>query len=174
MPHSWPALLAPAALIAAAGLLLFAALHDIVARTVPNGISVWLAMVGLGARVVDNNLLIGATVAAVVFVIAACCWRRGWLGGADVKLMGSATLAVPGGHALTFIVAMSLAGSILAILYLAAGWVARRLGQPDRAIVAKPAALLPRFIRVELWRLRRGGPLPYACAIAAGFLFILF
>ena len=174
MPHGWLALLAPASLIAAAGLLLFAALHDIVARTVPNGVAVWLALVGLGARVVDNSLLTGATVAAVVFVIAACCWRRGWLGGADVKLMGSATLAVPGGHVLAFIVAMSLAGSILAILYLAAGWVARRLRQPDTAIVLKSDLLLSRFVRVELWRLRRGGPLPYACAIAAGFLFILF
>jgi hypothetical protein len=26
---------------------------------------------------------------------------------------------------------------------------------------------------VERWRIRRGGPLPYACAIAAGVLFII-
>jgi prepilin peptidase CpaA len=33
--------------------------------------------------------------------------------------------------------------------------------------------LLARALRVEQWRIRRGGPLPYACAIAAGGLFIL-
>jgi prepilin peptidase CpaA len=33
--------------------------------------------------------------------------------------------------------------------------------------------LLARALRVERWRIHRGGPLPYACAIAAGGLFIL-
>lgn len=156
------------------GLLLFAALHDIVARTVPNGVSVLLALVGLGARVLDNNLLFGATMATTVFVVAAFCWRRGWLGGADVKLMGSATLAVPAGQVLTFIAAMSVAGSILAICYLVAGRLARRRSRPNLGPSSRPTALLSRAARVELWRLRRGGPLPYACAIAAGFLLIQF
>ncbi len=174
MSHGWVSLLAPAPLIAAAGLLLLAALHDIVARTVPNGVSALLALAGLGARIMDNNLLIGVATAAAVFMVAALLWRRGWLGGGDVKLMGAATLAVPSGHVLSFIVATSVAGSIFAALYLAAGRIARDLKGPNPGPTAKPASLLSRATRAELWRLRRGGPLPYACAIAAGFLFVQF
>ncbi|MEI7712664.1 MAG: A24 family peptidase [Rhodospirillales bacterium] len=174
MPHGWLSLLSPATHIAAAGLLLFAALHDIVARTVPNGIAVWLALMGLIACIVDNNLLIGSTAAVIVFAIAAFCWRRGWLGGADVKLMGASVLAVPSGRTLAFVVAMSVAGSILAALYLAAGAIVRRRPRPARQTTVHRADLATRAIRAELWRLRRGGPLPYACAIAAGFLFVQF
>jgi hypothetical protein len=28
-------------------------------------------------------------------------------------------------------------------------------------------------LRAERWRISRGGPLPYACAIAFGFLFVV-
>ena len=41
----------------------------------------------------------------------------------------------------------------------------RRRGAPHGSRLAR--------VRVERWRIRRGGPLPYACAIAVGFLFIV-
>lgn len=179
MPHTWLSYLAPASLIVGAGLLLFAALHDMIARTVPNWVAGLLALVGFGGRVMGNNLLIGLAAATSVFVVAAICWRRGWLGGADVKLMGAATLVLPPGLVLPFIVAMAVSGSVLAALYLAAGWLARRARQPRKGTPiqgahVRPSGLLARAARVELWRMRRGGPLPYACAIAAGFTFVLF
>ena len=174
MSQEWIFALAPVPLVSAAGLLLFAALHDIVARTVPNGVSVLLALTGLGVRIMDNNMVIGLVAAAAVFLSAAICWRRGWLGGADVKLMGAATLAAPSGRALAFVVAMSVSGSVIAVLYLAGGWVARRWRRHDRPLSGKPASFVARAARAELWRLRRGGSLPYACAIAAGFLLIQF
>ena len=174
MPDGWLSAFTPASHIAAAGILLFAALHDTISRTVPNGVAMLLALVGLGACIMDNNLLIGASAAAMVFVGAAICWRWGWLGGADVKLMGAAVLAVPTGRILAFVVAMSVAGSLFAAIYLAAGTVARRWHRPADPPVARPTYLLARAVRAELWRLRRGGPLPYACAIAAGFLFVQF
>jgi prepilin peptidase CpaA len=174
MAHGWLALIAPASLFAGAGLLLLAALHDIVARTVPNGVSVLLALMGLGARIMDSNVLVGAAAAAAVFFVAAFLWRRGWMGGGDVKLIGAAALLLPPYHVVPFIVAMSISGSILAALYLAAGHVARRNKPSQDGHAIRPAGLLPRAVRVELWRMRRGGPLPYACAIAAGFLFVQF
>jgi prepilin peptidase CpaA len=179
MSNVWISLVAPAFLIAGAGLLLLAAVHDMAARTVPNWVAVLLALTGLGARIMGNNVSTGLIAGAAVFAIAAFCWRRGWLGGADVKLMAAATLAVPSGHVITFIVAMSVSGSILAVLYLAAGRIARAArtraaAQMHGELTTRPSSLLGRAIRAELWRLRRGGPLPYACAIAAGFTFILF
>lgn len=174
MPNGWISFLAPASLIAGAGLLLLAALHDIIARTVPNWVAGLLALSGLGARIMGNNVLTGLGASATVFVVAAICWRRGWLGGGDVKLMGAATLAVPPSHVLPFIVAMSVSGSILAALYWVAGRVARGTRRSGTRPAARHAGLAARATRAELWRLRRGGPLPYACAIAAGFIFILF
>ena len=172
MPNGWLPLIVPAAPLACAGLLLLAALHDIMARTVPNWVAVVVALGGLGARIVDGHLLGGLLAAVAVFAITAFCWRRGWLGGADVKLIAAATLAVPQGQFGTFIVAMSFSGSILAILYLVGGRIARAARRD--AAKPRPTNLLARAMRAELWRLRRGGPLPYACAIAAGFTFVLF
>ncbi len=171
---AWPNMITPALLLAGAGFLLFAALHDIVARTVPNEMSILLAVTGLGARFMDGTVVIGLAAAAAVFVVAAFLWRRGWMGGGDVKLLGASALLVPPSLVLTFIVATSIAGSLCAALYLAAGRMARAARKPALAQIPRQTSLLARAVRAELRRMRRGGPLPYACAIAAGFLFILF
>jgi prepilin peptidase CpaA len=42
-----------------------------------------------------------------------------------------------------------------------------------RPLPGRPPSLAARIIRVERWRLRRGGPLPYAVAIASGAFFVL-
>ena len=176
MSNGWISAVAPISLIAGAGLLLLAALHDIIARTVPNWVAGLLALLGLGAQIMGNNLVNGLIAAGLVFLVAAFCWRRGWLGGGDVKLMAAATLAAPAGRVVLFILAMSVAGSVLAAIYLVAGRIARRALPMAAAArpIHRPASLLGRATRAELWRLRRGGPLPYACAIAAGFTFVLF
>jgi len=160
-----------AATVALAGisvlLFLFAALHDVAARTVPNGLALALAITGLAARVIDHTLLIGLAVAFLTFMAAAICWRRGWMGGGDVKLLGAGALAVPPVDILTFITVMAVSGAFLALVYL----VGRSLPAPHRT--GRPHSFPARVARVERWRLHRGGPLPYACAIAAGGLFVL-
>ena len=77
MSYGWSSLIAPATILAGMGLVLIAAVHDIVARTVPNWVSVLLALVGLGARIVDGKLMIGLLAALSVFMVAAFLWRRG-------------------------------------------------------------------------------------------------
>jgi prepilin peptidase CpaA len=154
-------------MLASAALLLLASLHDIVARTIPNWLAGALAMLGIGLRVVHGTLLAGVCVGAIVFVLAAICWRRGWMGGGDVKLLAASAIVVPPSLVLSFITAVAIFGGVLALLYLLAG----RMLPPSRA--SRPRTLLARALRVERWRIRRGGPLPYACAIAAGGLFIL-
>jgi prepilin peptidase CpaA len=88
------------------------------------------------------------------------------MGGGDVKLLGAVATIVPPGHVAQFIVAVTLAGAALALVYLAAR---RIIPAPD---ARRPARLVARAIRAERWRINRGGPLPYALAIAAGFLII--
>ncbi len=152
-----------------AGVALFglAATQDMALRLVPNAVP--LAIAGLGAtlRVLDNNLPIGLAAAAAVFLMAALCWRRGWLGGADVKLFGAGALLVQPNAAFGFVLASCLAGGVLAIGY----WLLGRVTASPAT--ERPSGLLRRIVRIERRRLRRGGPLPYAVAIAAGACFTL-
>lgn len=83
-----------------------------------------------------------------------------------MKLLGAATLAVPPGHVLQFLAAISSAGGLLALFYLAGRSF---LNAPATPL---PAGFLARIVRVERRRISRGGPLPYACAIAAGFMYV--
>ena len=84
-----------------------------------------------------------------------------------VKLLGAGAIAVPPGDVLTFITVMAIAGSLLAMIYL----IGRAMPAPHPT--NRPASLLARALRIERRRLHRGGPLPYACAIAVGGLFVL-
>ena len=148
------------------GLIFAASLHDVATRTIPDILVVALAVAGLVGRVMDGHLVGALLAAAGIFFVSALCWRRGWMGGGDVKLLGAAALGMPPHSVLTFAVAVALAGGLLAILYLAA-----------RPFVALPVSLRPartlaRVVRAERWRINRGGPLPYACAIAAGAVFV--
>jgi prepilin peptidase CpaA len=149
-------------LLAAIALLSAAALHDAAFRTIPNQLAAALALCGLALRASSGNLP-GAIIAAlIVFVAAAFCWRRGWMGGGDVKLLGATALLVPPGHVPMMLASVAIAGGALTLPYLAAR---RRLPPPA---LARPTAWHARILRAERWRLRRGGPLPYAVAIAAG------
>jgi prepilin peptidase CpaA len=94
-------------------------------------------------------------------------WRRGWMGGGDVKLLGAAALRVPPYAVPGMLMATALAGGVLALFYLVAR---RRLARPGGP---RPSSLLLRALRAERWRLRRGGPMPYAVAIACGVFFVL-
>ncbi|HEY1935317.1 MAG TPA: prepilin peptidase [Acetobacteraceae bacterium] len=165
---AWSPLLASSLTVAAIAVLLAASLHDIMARTVPNWMAVVLALLGIGLRGLAGNLPTGLLAGFLVFVAAAIAWRRGWMGGGDVKLIGAAALVMPPHDVLNFIVAVTLSGGVLAVFYL----LARRFVPATRAL-SRPRTLLARALRAECWRIRRGGPLPYACAIAIGGLFIL-
>jgi prepilin peptidase CpaA len=167
-----------AAVFAGVAMLVVAALHDIVARTVPNGIAVGVAAAGVIAQTALSlmgvgQLLISLPVAVAVFFLAALLWRRGLMGGADVKLFGASALLVPPMLVPSMVMCATLAGGVLALIYL----VARRRA-PERLALALPGGgrrlgLFARAVRVERWRLRRGGPLPYAVAIAGGVLFVM-
>ena len=153
---------------AAGGLcLLGAAAHDVATRTVPNWVPLVVALAGLLARIADGNPLSGLASGSAVFVLAAILWRCGLMGGADVKLLGAAAIVVPPGLVITFIAAMSIAGGLLGLVYL----LGRTL--PGPVATPRPRSMARRILRIERWRLHRGGPLPYACAIAAGCFFVL-
>ena len=150
-----------------AALLVAAALHDVLARTLPDGLAGAVAVSGLFVQALQGDLFISLPAAFAVYVFGALCWHRGWLGGADVRLMAAAALLVPPSMVLSMLSATALAGGVVGLVF----WAARR--RIPIVHDAKPPGLLARAVRVERWRLRRGGPLPYAVAIACGALFTI-
>ncbi len=163
MPHTAPILIL---LLAGASLLAFAALHDVGFRTVPNRVSLALLALGLLLRLLQQDLLLGLGCGAAVFAATYFFWRMGWMGGADVKLLGSTAVLVAPAMVPTLVIGTSLAGGVLALIYVAGS---RLVPQPRPAFAgAGGTGLVRRAARCELRRLRRRGPLPYAAAIAAG------
>ena len=171
MPHaflqSWPAAIVLATTLATAAILILAAGHDILSRTVPNWMSLAVAILGVAASIAAGRAVVSLAIGCAIFVTAAFCWRRGWMGGADVKLLGAIAIVLPPAMVATFAVAMSLSGAAQAVVYI----LARRVVAPPRR--PRPSFLVARGLRAEQWRISRGGPLPYACAIAFGFLFVI-
>jgi len=162
-----PPIVSDAALAALALLAVAAALHDVIARTIPNGWCAAIALLGLSGRVLDHTFFSGLTAVAAVLALTVICWRSGWLGGGDVKLLGACALAVPPYLVPALVIDTSIAGALLALVYLVAR---NRVSRPHGP---KPAHLLARAQRVERWRLARGGPLPYAVAIAGAAIVVL-
>ncbi len=160
-------------------LLGYAALQDLAVRTIPDGISLALALSGLVLRIAAMQAVMAVLAALTVFLLALGCWRRGWLGGGDVKLLGAVALLVPPWKVPAVLLAIALAGGVLAGLYLLLG---RLLEAPAGLAAASSSAACSatarpgfpaRVWRLECHRVRRRGPLPYACAIAAGTLFVM-
>lgn len=171
MLHGWAPSLGHFLAGAVLAILCMAALHDVLARTVPNWMPIALAAIGTVQSALDGRLIASLLVGALVFILSGLCWKRGWLGGGDVKLLGAAAIAVPPLAVPPFVAAVAIAGGVLSLVYLALG----RLISASilRRSVARPVGLLSRAWRLERRRLSRGGPLPYAVAIAAGGLFVI-
>jgi prepilin peptidase CpaA len=151
-----------------AALLVFAALRDIATRLVPNWVSVAILTCSIVLQTVVGNPFTAIGLGLLVFFVAALMWRRGWLGGADVKLLAVASVAVAPAAVGTLIIAISVAGGGLAVVYII---LSRLLHRPSPG---PRKGLLPRLLKAEVWRIHRRAPLPYAVAIAIGGLLTLF
>jgi prepilin peptidase CpaA len=162
----------------AAVLLVYAALHDFAARTVPNWLSVCVLLFGLAIRLADHTFLAGLGVCAVTFALLFVVWMLGGVGGGDVKLWAATAMLIPPDWQpeLTFFLRVIILGGLLALFYLALSPLVRRLrARRPRAPEpgGAPRGLLRRVLRVEAWRIRRRAPLPYAFAIAGSAILTL-
>jgi prepilin peptidase CpaA len=144
------------------GLVCLAALHDVLARTIPNWISAMVAALGVPCLWLQPAAADRLLAAALLFAAAVLCWRLGWLGGGDAKLLGAIGLLLPPDRVAGTVLAIGLAGAVLALPYIACR------GRLARPAPVRPSGLPARAWRAERFRLRRGGPLPYGVAIAAG------
>ena len=158
-------ILTDAATLTGVAILCAAALHDLAVRTVPNYYSVVLFSAGLALRLLTGGfhaLEWGLAASGVMFLLTFIFWRLRWMGGGDVKLLTAAAIFVAPLAVPMLVTFTALSGGVLALLFVVGRRVARR---PVRT---RPQKILPRLLRCEQWRLHRGGPLPYAAAIAIG------
>jgi prepilin peptidase CpaA len=163
--------LQPGLLALVAILLGITSLNDIAVRTIPNLASFGLVVIGVAIRLADHNAIFALAASAVVFLLGAVCWRFGWLGGGDVKLLAACAWLVPPALVPQLVLLTAIAGGILACLYLALRWIARTSGKPAHPV--RPHSLVGRIRRAEWWRIRRRAALPYGCAIAVATLITL-
>jgi prepilin peptidase CpaA len=153
--------------VAAATALLFAAANDVALRIVPNRTTCVVALAGIGLNWLDGQLIAALFGTALVFAALWCCWRNGWFGGGDVKLLTACSLLVPPFAVPELILTTAIFGGLLALAYLVLGPFLPPLTQH------RSRNVLTRVWRAECRRIRRRLSLPYACAIAAGALFTL-
>ncbi len=156
----------------AATALLFAAAHDVAVRTVPNRVSLIVAVAGLGLQILDHQLVAALFGGLLVFAGTWQCWRRGWIGGGDVKLLSACALLVPPALVPELLLSTAIAGGVLALAYLATARLLPAPLQPGDT-ATRSDRLIGRIWRAELRRIRRRLSLPYACAISAGVLLTL-
>jgi prepilin peptidase CpaA len=103
-------------------LMAFAAASDLFTMTIPNRVSLALAvgflalalMSGMGAYDILSHLAAGAAVLMVAFA----CFAMGWVGGGDAKVAAAAALWFGFGHLLDYLLYASLFGGALTLLLL--------------------------------------------------------
>lgn len=152
--------------LATVTLLVVTCWHDLATRLLPNGIAIALAALGIAWQVAAGDLMWSLIAATLVFLGATFVWYLRALGGGDVKLLTACALLPDASDVPQLLVMMALTGGVLALIYIAARRVAP-------AIPARPRFLPARVWRAEVWRMRRGGPLPYALPISFGTLFAM-
>lgn len=162
------ALTHPVLVLLSAATLLGAVLNDIAFRTVPNWMPATLVALGIGIRTMDGGLTSGLLACVLILFGAGFCWRRGWLGGGDVKLLAACGVLAPPGLSGVMLLDVALAGGILALLYLALSQVVPAPGE------ACPSGRLRGVLWAEHRRIHQRSPMPYASAIAAGALLVLY
>ena len=150
-------------------MLIWAALHDLAARTVPNALPAAILTIGICFRTMDHSVFLSLVIASVLFLVLFAFWLIGAIGGGDVKLWSASAVLIPPHWQMEFscITRILLAGGVLALLYLTLRMIVRR----PRA--SQSGSLVTRVARAEAWRISRKAPLPYAFAIAGGTIFTL-
>lgn len=109
-------------------LITYAALRDMFSFTIPNGISLTLLCGYFLVTIAEGNfwsyaMLSNISAGVVVLIVVAILFYRSLLGGGDAKLIAVVSMWMGWSNLLPFLMFMSLAGGVLAFVWL----IAKRL-----------------------------------------------
>lgn len=155
----------------AVGLLALSAYSDACTRRIPNPISLAVACLGLfRIALAGDGVAAAYTLAAgaVIFAAALALYRRGAVGGGDVKLVAAMALLVGYREVFGFLLLMSIFGGVLALIALAR--------ETLRGLLVRPPACLKCPTGTAAGETAGLKPtIPYGIAIAAaGAMTLLF
>jgi prepilin peptidase CpaA len=155
-------------LVLAIGLFAGVAYRDVRTGRIPNRLALAIGALGLVRMILAGDTTAGfytLAAAAAVFAVACLLFRRGLVGGGDVKLLTAATLLVGYRDLAGLLLVMSLCGALIALVVVAADRLAPRLRSAPRAARSPPV----RADRGSSARLT----VPYGVAIAAAGILTL-
>jgi prepilin peptidase CpaA len=136
---------------------------DVATRLISNEICLTLAVLGIATQLATPVQVVESLItAAILFVLLLLIYRRGWMGGGDVKLLVAVAIGLPLAGVIQLLTITALAGGVLALVHV----MMRLLPQPKLAPIG--SSLVRRVYAVERWRHLRHAPLPYGVAIACG------
>lgn len=142
--------------------MIFAGLRDLTTMTIPNWLTLTLAVVFFAAAAMTSMPLaeigLNTVVGFAVLVIGMILFAQGWIGGGDAKLMAAVALWVGWAQALPYFLVASILGGALTL-----------------AILGYRNLPLPAFVMRHDWALRlhdRAEGVPYGLALAAAALLI--
>ena len=155
--------IAPTAHALEIALLLYVAMTDVATRLIHNETILALALLGIASQFAGPTHFVESLVAAaILFLLLLFVYRRGAIGGGDVKLLVALAIGLPIAGVMQLLTVTALAGGVLAMMHL----ILRRLPPPRPAPAG--SSFLRRVYAVERWRHVRRAPLPYGAAIACG------
>jgi prepilin peptidase CpaA len=150
------------------GVFAVVAYGDVRTRRIPNELAAAVGALGLARMSLAGDpgaALCTVAASAAVFMTAFLLFRRGLVGGGDVKLLTAASLLVGYDQLLGFLFVMGLCGGLVALAVLAAD----KLGRWRRPVMPATAIPQPRERRETAGR----PSVPYGVAIAAAGVLIL-
>jgi prepilin peptidase CpaA len=144
-------------------LLVHVAMIDIATRLIRNEICLVLALLGIARQFASPMQVIESLiVATILLLLLLVIYKRGWIGGGDVKLLVALAIGLPLVGVIQLLTITALAGGVLALVHL----TMRLLPYPQLAPAG--SSLVRRVYAIERWRNLRHAPLPYGVAIACG------
>ena len=142
--------------------MIFAGLRDLTTMTIPNWLTLMLAVIFFAAAAMTSMPLseigLHTVVGFVTLLIGMILFARGWIGGGDAKLMAAVALWLGWAQALPYFVVASIFGGALTL-----------------AILGYRNLPLPAFVMRHDWAMRlhdRTEGVPYGLALAAAALLI--
>ncbi|MEK7661138.1 MAG: prepilin peptidase [Pseudomonadota bacterium] len=153
-----------AAIVTYSGFLIIAAIGDAKSFTITNRLNVAFAIsflvfaLPLGLTFKDIGIHILA--ATIAFGVGFLLFAAGLFGGGDAKLMAATAIWLGPAPMLSYGVNTALAGGLLAIVLIAARFLAAKIGLPKK----------PKWLRRLM---RKTNHVPYGIALCVGGLFAL-
>ncbi|MBV8776093.1 MAG: prepilin peptidase [Alphaproteobacteria bacterium] len=154
------------ALAGFASLMIAAAFEDLRRLIIPNPLVLALCLMWPLYLIGNPSLYIALAslgCAALVFVVGALCFSRGWLGGGDVKLLAAAALWCGPTYTPTLLLLTGMLGGVLALF-----------------LMLPPGAYIATLARTRFGSLDvpagdgLATPVPYGIAIASAAVIVIF